>query len=108
MFEAGLLLKRQSGRDVGKAADFARSGDGSGGTAYRVRLSADQIFQRWIGLFLVVAAVFNPIVPLHLTRGVWSILNIAAGALFVGHFVVDRRDGKQTASACGDHHVPRI
>ena len=24
---------------------FARSGDGSGGTAYRVRLSADQIFQ---------------------------------------------------------------
>jgi hypothetical protein len=50
-------------------------------------------FSVWIGLFLVVAAVFNPIMPLHLTRGAWSILNIAAGALFVGHFVVDR--GKQ-------------
>jgi hypothetical protein len=27
-------------------------------------------FSVWIGLFLVVAAVFNPIVPLHLTQGV--------------------------------------
>ena len=52
-------------------------------------------FSVWIGVFLVVAAVFNPIVPLHLTRGAWSILNIAAGALFVGHFVVDRHRGKQ-------------
>ena len=47
-------------------------------------------FSVWIGLFLV-----NPIVPLHLTRGAWSILNIAAGALFVGRFVVDRHRGKQ-------------
>ena len=52
-------------------------------------------FSVWIGVFLVVAAVFNPIVPLHLIRGVWSILNIAAGALFVGRFVVDRHRGKQ-------------
>ena len=52
-------------------------------------------FSVWIGVFLVVAAVFNPIVPFHLTRGAWSILNIAAGALFVGHFVVDRHRGKQ-------------
>jgi hypothetical protein len=47
----------------------------------------------WLGNF--VAAVFNPIVPLHLTRGAWSILNIAAGALFVGHFVVGRHEMKQ-------------
>ena len=52
-------------------------------------------FSVWIGLFLVVAAVFNPIVLLHLTQGAWSILNIAAGALFVGRFVVDRHRGKQ-------------
>src|SRR6516162_7036604 len=52
-------------------------------------------FSVWIGLFLVIAAVFNPILPLHLTRGAWSILNMAAGALFVGHFVVDRHEMKQ-------------
>jgi hypothetical protein len=57
-------------------------------------------FSVWIGLFLVVAAVFNPIVPLHLTRGAWSILNIAAAALFVGHFVVDRHKGKQKDGIC--------
>ena len=52
-------------------------------------------FSVWIGLFLVVAAAFNPIVPLHLTQGALSILNIAAGALFVGRFVVDHHRGKQ-------------
>jgi hypothetical protein len=44
-------------------------------------------FTVWVGVFLVVAIIFNPIVPLHLTRGVWSILNVAAAALFVGHLV---------------------
>jgi hypothetical protein len=52
-------------------------------------------FSVWIGLFLVIAAVFNPIVPLHLTRGAWSIENTAAGALFVGQFVVDRHRGNR-------------
>jgi hypothetical protein len=67
-------------------------------TAAAVLLSAfayqrTKTFSVWIRLFF--AAVFNPIVPLHLTRGAWSILNIAAGALFVGQFVVDRHRGKQ-------------
>src|SRR6516165_6581575 len=57
-------------------------------------------FSVWIGLFFVIAAAFNPIVPLHLTRGAWSILNIAAGALFVGQFVVDRHRGKQKDGIC--------
>jgi hypothetical protein len=42
------------------------------------------------GLFLVAAIVFNPVAPLHLTRAVWTILNVAAAALFVGHFIVAR------------------
>ncbi len=59
-------------------------------------LLAALIYQRiksftiWIGLFLIVAMVFNPIVPIHMTRGVWSILNLAGGAVFVGHFLVAR------------------
>jgi hypothetical protein len=47
-------------------------------------------FTLWLGLFLIVAIVFNPIVPLHLTRGVWSILNVLAAAIFAGHFFVRR------------------
>jgi len=59
-------------------------------------LLAALIYQRmktftiWIGLFLIVAIVFNPIVPLHLTRGVWSILNLAGAALFAAHWFVMR------------------
>ena len=34
-----------------------------------------------IGLF-IVAAVFNPFVPAHLTREIWSVLNIVGAGLF--------------------------
>lgn len=47
-------------------------------------------FTLWVGLFVIVAMIFNPISPLHLTRGVWSILNVAAAALFVGHYFMAR------------------
>jgi hypothetical protein len=40
-------------------------------------------FTIWIGLFLVVVIVFNPFVPLHLTRGVWTIPNVLAAIIFV-------------------------
>jgi hypothetical protein len=46
-------------------------------------------FTIWTGLFLIIAIVFNPIVPLHITRGVWSILNLAGAALFAVHFLYD-------------------
>ena len=47
-------------------------------------------FTPWLGLFLIVAIVLNPIVPLHLTRGVWSILNVLAATIFAGHVFVRR------------------
>jgi hypothetical protein len=47
-------------------------------------------FTVWFGLFLILAIVFNPIVPLHLTRAVWAILNVAAAAIFAGHFFARR------------------
>jgi hypothetical protein len=49
-------------------------------------------FTAWFGLFLIVAIVFNPIVPLHLTRGVWSILNVAAATIFARHFFARRAE----------------
>ncbi|BCH59159.1 hypothetical protein RvVAR0630_17830 [Agrobacterium vitis] len=39
-----------------------------------------------IGLF-VVAFIFNPLLPLHLTREIWSVLNVAAG-VFMGYVTV--------------------
>lgn len=45
----------------------------------------------WAALFVITAVIFNPFIPPHLTRGVWSILNILTAGLFVGHFVAARR-----------------
>src|SRR5947209_13580381 len=59
-------------------------------------LLAALIYQRmktftvWIGFFLIVAIVFNPIIPLHLSRGTWSILNLAGAGLFATHWFVMR------------------
>lgn len=44
-------------------------------------------FTIWIGLFLIVAIVFNSILPPHLTRHVWAILNLASAALFAVAFL---------------------
>ena len=60
-------------------------------------LLVGQIYQRvkrytvWIGLFLIIAFLFNPLFPLHMTRSAWSILNLAGAAIFVWHFFVERR-----------------
>ena len=31
----------------------------------------------WLGVFLLLAVIFNPIIQIHLTREIWSFLNIA-------------------------------
>ena len=46
----------------------------------------------WCGLFAALAIVFNPFFPLHLTRSVWTILNLASAALFATHFFVSRNE----------------
>ncbi len=56
----------------------------------------DRAFTAWAALFVVAAIVFNPFVPLPLTRGIWSILNLAAASLFISHFVIDRRNSQRT------------
>lgn len=45
----------------------------------------------WAWVLGVTAVVYNPLIPLHLTRGIWSVLNIltiliAGGSIiFLGH-----------------------
>lgn len=42
-----------------------------------------------IGL-AIVAAVFNPIVPVHLTREIWAVLNVAAASILLGHMYTEQ------------------
>jgi hypothetical protein len=57
----------------------------------------DRNFNIWIGLFLLAAIIFNPIVPLHLTRRIWAILDIAAAVLFAGHYLNIRKSSEEKA-----------
>jgi len=56
-------------------------------------------FTIWIGLFLIVAIVFNPIVPLYMTRGAWSVLDLAGAALFVTNWFVMREGATANTKA---------
>lgn len=56
--------------------------------------------QEWVWILGVTAAIYNPIAPLHLTREVWSVVNLATiGIAAVSVFAVGSpRDCSASAS----------
>ena len=32
--------------------------------------------ERWVWILGTTAVLYNPIIPIHLTRGIWSVINI--------------------------------
>ena len=51
---------------------------------------ADEI-TLWCAAFIAVGIVFNPLLPLHLTRAIWGFVDFAIAILFVVHFFITRR-----------------
>lgn len=45
----------------------------------------DDAASKWVVVLAAIAALYNPLVPIHLTRDIWSVLNVATAAAFVGH-----------------------
>jgi hypothetical protein len=39
----------------------------------------------WVWIWAVIAGVYNPIVPVHATRAVWVVVNVATIALVVAY-----------------------
>jgi hypothetical protein len=37
----------------------------------------------WLWTFGVIAVLFNPVLPVHLTRGIWMPINLATGIAFL-------------------------
>jgi len=48
----------------------------------------------WIWVFGVNAAVYNPIIPLHLGRTVWSVVNIVSAVLIIVSLFTLKQKGK--------------
>ena len=45
----------------------------------------DDAVSGWVVAFGGVALLYNPFMPIHLTREIWSVLNIATAVLFFAH-----------------------
>ena len=46
----------------------------------------DDAISSWVFIFAGVGILYNPILPIHLTREIWTILNIITAGLFIGHY----------------------
>jgi hypothetical protein len=49
-----------------------------------------QVARSFSVLLGLVAILFNPIIPIHLSRNVWFYLDVAGAAVFAAHLIVVR------------------
>ena len=52
--------------------------------------SDDFLSRLWSAIFALTAILFNPIIPIHLSRHTWYPLDIGAAAIFAAHFAFVR------------------
>jgi uncharacterized protein DUF6804 len=59
--------------------------------------------QAWSVLLILVAVLFNPVVPIHLNRSTWFYLDLITTAVFVAHLflVRERADETEASSTAG-------
>ena len=61
--------------------------------AYLAFLAFNQEQQFWVWVFGIMAAVYNPIIRVHLTREIWSVLNVITIVIVVASiFVIKVKD----------------
>ena len=51
----------------------------------------DDAVSGWTVALAVTALLYNPVITIHLTREIWSILNLATAALFISHLLALKR-----------------
>ena len=47
--------------------------------------------QSWAVVFALIGILFNPVIPIHLTRAIWFWLDIGGAALFLVHLLIVRK-----------------
>ena len=45
----------------------------------------DDAASKWVVILVAIALLYNPLLPIHLTREIWTVLNIGTSLVFVGH-----------------------
>lgn len=47
----------------------------------------DDAVSGWVVALGGTALLYNPLIPIHLTREIWTVLNVAAAGVFLGHLL---------------------
>lgn len=45
-----------------------------------------QVLSGWIAAFSFIALLFNPLAPVHLSRAIWSPIDVAVAIFFLAHW----------------------
>lgn len=53
------------------------------GSAYLAWEAGEADKETWVWVFGAIAVLFNPIIPIHLTREIWWPIDLAAGIFFL-------------------------
>ena len=61
----------------------------------------------WVWLLGVTAAIYNPIIPLHLTREIWSVINIITIGIAVGSIFSMRKWERRLQSERAEEYRTR-
>lgn len=46
----------------------------------------DNAASKWVVALVGIALLYNPLIPIHLTREIWTVANVGTAIAFVGHF----------------------
>jgi len=69
-----------------------------GVSAYGAYFSSEIIINKgWAWIFGIIAILFNPIIPIHLDRGTWAVIDVVVAAVFgVSIFMLKKENSKST------------
>ncbi|MER9168932.1 hypothetical protein NKI12_16395 [Mesorhizobium australicum] len=55
------------------------------------RYQSAKTWTPWVIAFVALAVLFNPIAPIHLTRPIWSVLNVLGASVFAAFGIAGLR-----------------
>lgn len=59
---------------------------------YSANLSYTLKKEKWLYIFIIIAIIFNPFIPIHLVRKTWKIIDVfSAIVLFISLFQINTR-----------------